>query len=47
MSPAMKRPKGLLQLPWQLSGLCEDAPHEDMELNLSMLGTGEGGAVAS
>lgn len=47
MSPAMRRPTGLLQLPWQLSGLLEDAPHDDMELTLSILGRGEGGAVAS
>lgn len=47
MSPAMKRSKGLLQLPRQLSGLLEDAPHDDMELNLSILGSGEGGCIRS
>ena len=44
-SPAVEFSRGL-QLPWQLSGLLEDAPH-DMELNRSMLGTGEGGVIAS
>ena len=43
----MKCPKGLLQLSWQLLGLLEDATHDDMELNLSILGMGEGGATAS
>ena len=46
-SPAVELPRGLLQLPWQLPGLLEDAPHDDMELNRSILGMGEGGVIAS
>lgn len=45
--PAVELLRGLLQLPWQLPGLLEDAPHDDMELNRSMLATGEGGAITS
>lgn len=43
----MEISRGLLQLPWQLPELLEDVPHDDMELNRSMLGTGEGGVIAS
>lgn len=46
-SPAVQFPRRLLPLPWQLPGLLQDAPHDDMELNRSMLGTGEGGVKAS
>ena len=42
----MKCPRALLALPLLLLGLLEDAPQDDMELNLSMLGTGEAGDSA-